>query len=127
MGQHLKSSEGRLGGENLVLVAQEGSDDVRHDAVRAAARDHVGDLGPVFLRQLLAQIEAAVGVVMQVAQMLADRFQRPGRRPQRVFVRGQPGDALEAVGPLDFGDGPPRFVGLQRGDIGRNQGHLVSI
>src|SRR5689334_13347528 len=57
--QHLKSPKGRLCGEDLVLIAQEGSNNVRYDTVGAAAGDNVPDLSPVFLGQFLAQIETA--------------------------------------------------------------------
>ena len=66
--QHLEADEGGFGGEHLVLIAQEGADDVGHDAFRPAAGDDVLHLEIERRGQHLAQVKPAVGVEIQPAE-----------------------------------------------------------
>ena len=122
--QHLEADEGGFGGEHFVLVAQEGADDVGHDAFRAAARDDV-----LHLEVELAAPAPRAGRARRWDRDSARRATRVmastalGDGAQRILVRRQLGDAREAVLLADGFDGAPRLVRPQRFDIWRNQWH----
>ncbi len=121
--QHLETDERRLGGEHLVFVAQERADDVGHDAFRPAAGDDVFHLEIELARQHFAQVEPAVGIEIELRAAVPHGFDRQRRRAQRVFVRRQLNGVRDPVGALDIFGAAAGLVGVERRDVGWNQGH----
>jgi hypothetical protein len=121
--QHLESDEGGVGSEHLIVIAQEGADDVAHDAFATAAGNHVVHFHVVLARQHFAQIEPAIGVEIQPREITRHGLDRFGRRAQRVFVRPQLGDAAQAILPAHAFNRAARFVRPQGFYIGRNKWH----
>src|SRR5581483_5693722 len=73
--QHLEADESRFGGEDFILVAQKRSNDIRDDAFRTAAGDDVFDLEFETLGQDAAQIEPAVGVIIETVEAAANSLE----------------------------------------------------
>ena len=122
-GQHLKAEEGGFGSEDFILVAEEGADDVTHDAFAAAAGDHVFNLEVELLRENLAEIETAVGVEIEAVEGALHRLDGLGGGAQRILVGGELGDAREAVLLAHTLYGAAGFIGSQRFDIRRYEWH----
>ena len=79
-----------LGGDDLVARFQKRVTDKLDQFVGAVAEDHVGARNAELLRNRLAQIvAAAIGVDVGFLQRRVHGFERFGRRPERVFVRGE--------------------------------------
>jgi len=74
-------------------------------------------------RQAAAQRESGgIGIAMQLGQRRRQRRQRPGRRPERVLVRGDLDDPGDAELALELLDRFPRLVDVQAGDMRWHEG-----
>ena len=84
--ENLKADEGRLGRQDLVVVAQECSDDVGHDRVRATADDDVIRLDLVFLCQHTPQFFAGCGIYVERAERVPNRLHCHWGSSERVLI-----------------------------------------
>ncbi len=109
--------------EHLVIVAEKGADDVRHDPFRSAAGDHVADFEMKPLRQDLAQFESAVGIEMEIGGMAADGFDGEGRGTEGILIGSQFCHVDDTELFSQFGNRLPRLVGLERLYIWRDKTH----
>src|SRR5690606_17277981 len=93
--------------------------DELEDLVGAAAEDELLGTHAELRGEPLAQPEAgAVGIAMHAVERGADRFERLRRGAERVLVRGELHDAVQAELALDLLDRLAGHVGRQRGDPG---------
>ena len=119
-GQDFETGEGGLRGEDFVVVAEEGADDVGHDALRAAADDDVFDFDIVLLGQDAAKVDAAVRVAVEAVEVVSDCFDGEGGGTERVFVRREFDDAGDAELALYLLDAEAGEVRREGRDVGRD-------